>query len=56
MVPVSGFAAIGAAYAAPSRSARGRLPQASGARCLTVMPVAPAPCHPPRQEEDGHVR
>jgi hypothetical protein len=56
MVPVNDFTAVGAAYAAPSRGAQGRLLQASGARRLTIMPVAPAPCHPPRQEEDRHVR
>ncbi len=55
MVQVNDFTAVGTAYAAPSRGARGRLPQASGARCLTVMPVAPAPCYPSRQEEDRHV-
>lgn len=55
MVPVNDFTAVGAAYAAPSRGAWGLLLQASWARCLTVMPVAPAPCYPPRQEEDRHV-
>lgn len=44
MGALSGLAAVGAAYAAPSRGARGRLLQASGARCLTVMPAAPVPC------------
>jgi hypothetical protein len=55
MVPVNDFTVVGAAYAAPSRGARGCLLQALRIRCLTVMPGAPEPCCPSRQEEGRHV-